>query len=152
VYESCVIAEGDYRIVPRNSTDRCIGGEGKNRRGSFMALADVGGSGQVWHLKQFEEDEHCIYQGEGQQKKIVWENFGYCSIKQYKEEGEQEEYENYRWVIEDRGMEEKGQQLYSIRNLCWGTRMNYEDGGDVYCPSDGKGLFPKDENYEQWVK
>ena len=43
----------------------------------------------------------------------------------------------YRWVIEKRGMGEKGQQLYSIRNVGNGDRMNYEDGGDVVCPSYG---------------
>ena len=59
-------------IVPRNHTGKCIGGEGKDSNGkSIMALAGVGGSGQVWHLKQFEEDEHCIYHGERQQKNIV---------------------------------------------------------------------------------
>ena len=66
--------------MPRNHTDKCIGGEGKSYGKSIMALAGVGGSGQVWHLKQFEEDEHCIYHGEGQQKKIVNGMFGNCYI------------------------------------------------------------------------
>ena len=50
-------------------------------------------------------------------------------------------------MIEKRGMGEKGQQLYSIRNVGNGYRMNYLDGyRDVYCPS-------KDNvRYEQWVK
>jgi hypothetical protein len=55
-------------------------------------------------------------------------------------------------VIEKRGMGEKGQQLYSIRNVGSGRRMNYEDGGDVVLTSDGKGLIPKHDNYEQWEK
>jgi hypothetical protein len=134
VYESCVIAEGDYIIVPRNRTNTCIR-ERKWNGSSMMALAGLGGSGQVWHLKQFEEDEHCIYHGEGQQKKIVQNGQHFCVIRQYKEEGEQEEYSKYRWVIEKRGMGEKGQQLYSIRNVYWGARMNYSDGGGVVCPS-----------------
>ena len=52
-------------------------------------------------------------------------------------------------MIEKRGMGEKGQQLYSIRNVGDvgdGRRMNYEDGGNVYCPTKGY------EMYEQWVK
>jgi hypothetical protein len=48
--------------VPCNNTDRCIGGEGK-LGSSIMALTGVGGSGQVWHIIQFEEDEYCIYHG-----------------------------------------------------------------------------------------
>ena len=57
-------------------------------------------------------------------------------------------------MIEKRGMGEKGQQLYSIRNVGYGTRMNYDDRGDVVCPSDkDKGLYvKKHNNYEQWLK
>ena len=66
--------------MPRNHTDKCLGGEGKDIFGdSIMALSGLGGSGQVWHLKQFEEDEHCIYHGEEQQKKIV-KGFDNCFI------------------------------------------------------------------------
>jgi hypothetical protein len=54
-------------IVPRNHTDKLMGGNGKDEEGnSIMALANVNDDGQVWHLKQFEEDEHCIYHVEGQ--------------------------------------------------------------------------------------
>jgi thymidylate synthase len=131
--------------VPRNHTDKCIGGEGKAYGKRCMALAGVGGSEQVWHLKHFEKDEHCIYHGEGQQKKIV-HGLGNCLIKQYKEEEEQDEDNWYRWVIEKRGMGEKGQQLYSIRNVYWGIRINYDSRENVVCTwNDG-------EDYEQWLK
>jgi hypothetical protein len=144
VYESCVIAEGDYRIVPRNRADKCIGGEGKG----IMALGGVGGGGQVWSLKQFEEDEYCIYHGEEQQKKIVRAGDYNCFIKQYEEEGEQKEDGDYRWVIEKRGMGDNGQQLYSIRNVGTRLRMNYDNRADVVLPSK-EGYY---SNYEQWFK
>ena len=49
-------------------------------------------------------------------------------------------------MIEKRGMGEKGQQLYSIRNVKDGRRMNYKDEEDVVCPSKDH------DEYEQWLK
>jgi hypothetical protein len=44
-------------------------------------------------------------------------------------------------VFEKRRMSEKGQQLYSLRNVGYGWRMNYKDGGDVVCPSHSNTNF-----------
>ena len=119
--------EGKCLIVPRNQIDKRIG-EGNIDSYPIMVLQKKSNNGQVWEIKQVKNGQFCIFYHHNGQQHIV---AGDCWINRYQEEEKQEEDASYRWVIEKRGNDEKGQQLYSIRNVKCYNRMNYDDNEDV---------------------
>ena len=115
-----------------------------------MALSKKGSPGQVWEFKKVSNEEYCIFRLQNGKKQIVqgddyrWN----CWIVQYKEEQKYEDRAWFRWVIEKRGEDEKGQHLYSIKNVDCEYRMNYHDDGNV-CLSD---LNHSNEKWRQTVQ
>ena len=94
----------------------------------------MGSSGQVWELTQVKNEEYCISRHHEGLQQIVWGGYT-CYIYEYKEENKQQENNCYRWLIEKRGKDEKGQQIYSIMNINDKRRMNYDDDGSVVLPN-----------------
>ena len=80
-------------------------------------MSKKGSPGQVWEFKKVNNEEYCIFRLQNGKKEIVFSYRDLCYICYYKEENKYEEDASFRWVIEKRGEDEKGQHLYSIRNV-----------------------------------
>ena len=93
-------------------------------------------SDQVWYIKNFENDEYCIYSKK--QANIVYALFGGdLFLKIYVEEQEHEHNIRGRWIFEKK-VDKNGKAVYGLLNLEYRVKMRYGDNGEVFHCKDDK--------------